>query len=40
MGFLLFVVFILAAVLVSPWFLLGCVAQIALQAWVDAGRRF
>lgn len=36
-GLLLFVVFVLAAILVSPWFLLGCVAQIVLQVWANSG---
>lgn len=40
MGFLLFIVFIVAAILVSPWFLLGCVVQILVQAWATSGRRY
>lgn len=37
LGLLLFLVFVLAAILVSPWFLLLAVAFILLQAWVNTG---
>lgn len=39
-GLLLFLVFVLAAFLVSPWFLLGCVAMIVLTAWANSGRYY
>lgn len=39
-GIMLFLVFVLAAFLVSPWFLLGCVVMLVVSAWESSGRRY
>jgi hypothetical protein len=41
MGFAIFVLLIIAAILVTPWFLVGCVVLVLINAFIaDPRRRF
>lgn len=40
MGFAIFVLLVIAAFLVSPWFLLAAFVIVALSGWAATGRRY